>query len=77
MVLKFDSSSHSCKIITKGQGSQIIDVVQRLKLVARQYAMLTREVLRKVMQKNLYIESNLNFLMHTLRLFQIAINAKA
>ena len=44
-----------------GQGSQIIDVVQRLKLVARQYAMLTRNVLRKVMQTNLYIESNLNF----------------
>ena len=64
MVLKFDSSSHSCKIITKGQGSQIIDVVQRLKLVASQYAMLTRNILRKVMQKKLtktYIESDLNF----------------
>ena len=36
-----------------GQGSQIIDVVQRLKLVARQYAMLTRNILRKVMQKKL------------------------
>ena len=47
-----------------GQGSQIIDVVQRLKLVARQYAMLTRNILRKVMQKKLtktYIESDLNF----------------
>ena len=52
-MLKFDSSSHSCKIITMGQGSQIIDVVQRLKLVARQYEMLTRNVLRKVMQKKL------------------------
>ena len=60
-MLKFDSSSDSCKIIIMGQGSQIIDVVQRLKLVARQYAMLTRNVLRKVMQTNLYIESNLNF----------------
>ena len=47
-----------------GQGSQIIDVVQRLKLVASQYAMLTRNILRKVMQKKLtktYIESDLNF----------------